>query len=139
MPHLTKAVVEAAIAPNAGQAFLRDDAIRGFALRLIATGAKSFVFEGRIKGRMRRFMIGRYPDLTVAMARQKAIEIRAAVGRGEDPAEARVIERHELSFGELAERYLRDYAIPYKKPRSVADDKYYLTHCIPSAWYAAAV
>ena len=108
MPHLTKAVVEAAIAPNAGQAFLRDDAIRGFALRLIATGAKSFVFEGRIKGRMRRFMIGRYPDLTVAMARQKAIEIRAAVGRGEDPAEARVIERHELSFGELAERYLRD-------------------------------
>jgi integrase len=134
MPHLTKAIVEAAIAPKGGQTFLRDDAIRGFALRLIATGAKSFVFEGRIKGRMRRFTIGRYPDLTVAMARQKALEIRAAVGRGEDPAEARVIERRELSFGELAERYLCDYAVPHKKPRSVADDKYYLTNCIPSVW-----
>jgi integrase len=134
MAHLTKAVVEAAIAPKLGQTFLRDDVIRGFALRLIATGAKSFVFEGRIKGRMRRFTIGRYPDLTVAIARQKALEIRAAIGRGEDPAEARVVEMRELSFAELAERYLRDYAIPHKKARSVADDKYYLTHSIPSAW-----
>jgi hypothetical protein len=124
MPHLTKAVIEAAIAPKLGQTFLRDDVIRGFALRLIATGAKSFVFEGRIKGRMRRFTIGRYPDLTVAIARQKALEIRAAIGRGEDPAEARVVERRELSFAELAERYLHDYAIPHKKARSVADDKY---------------
>jgi integrase len=136
MPHLTKAVVDAAAAPEAGQAFLRDDAIKGFALRVIATGAKSFVFEGRIKGRMRRVTIGRYPDLSVALARQKALEIRAAVARGDDPAEARMMERHESTFGALVERYLRDYALPHKKPRSVADDKYYLAHCIPSGWQA---
>jgi integrase len=136
MPHLTKAVVDAAAAPEASQAFLRDDAIKGFALRVIAAGAKSFVFEGRIKGRMRRVTIGRYPDLSVALARQKALEIRAAVARGDDPAEARMMERHESTFGALVERYLRDYALPHKKPRSVADDKYYLAHCIPSGWQA---
>jgi integrase len=134
MPHLTKAVVEAAAAPKAGQVFLRDDAIKGFALRLIATGGKSFVFEGRIKGRMRRVTIGRHPDLTVAMARQQALEIRAAIGRGEDPAEARMEEKHESTFGALAERYLRDYSLPHKKPRSVADDKYCLARYIPSGW-----
>ena len=134
MPHLTKTVVEAAAASKAGQTFIRDDEIRGFALRVIATGAKSFVFEGRIKGRMRRLTIGRYPDLTVAIARQRALEIRTAIGRGEDPAETRKVERNESTFEALAERYLHDYALPYKKPRSVADDKFHLTHCIPSGW-----
>jgi hypothetical protein len=49
--HLTKAVVEAAKAPMRGQRFIRDDAIKGFALRVIASGAKSFVWEGRVNGR----------------------------------------------------------------------------------------
>jgi integrase len=134
MPHLTKAIVESVVAPQAGQAFVRDDVIKGFALRLIKTGGKSFVFEGRIKGRMRRVTIGRYPDVTVAVARQKALEIRAAIGRGDNPADARLLEKHESTFGRLADRYLSDYALPHKKPRSVADDKYYLARYIPSGW-----
>ncbi|MBV8356439.1 MAG: DUF4102 domain-containing protein, partial [Deltaproteobacteria bacterium] len=134
MAHLTKTVVEAAAAPQVGQTFIRDDEIKGFGLRVIAAGGKSFVFEGRIKGRMRRITIGRYPDVTVALARQKALEIRASTGRGEDPAEARILQKHEPSFGVLAERYLHDYAISHKKPRSVADDKYYFAHYIPSGW-----
>lgn len=136
MPHLTKTVVEAAATPKTSQAFIRDDVVKGFALRLIAAGGKSFVFEGRIRGRMRRITIGRYPDVSVAAARQKALEFRAAIGRGEDPTEARVLEKHEPTFGALAERYLSDYAIPFKKPRSVVDDKYYLSHYIPSGWRA---
>jgi hypothetical protein len=138
MRHLTKAVVEAAAAPKAGQAFIRDDEIKGFALRLIATGGKSFVFEGRIKGRMRRVTIGRHPDLTVAIARQKALEIRAAIGRGDEPAEARVLQKHESTFGALTERYLRDYALSHKKPRSVSDDKYYLPSSLHSIRLAHA-
>jgi hypothetical protein len=104
MPHLTKTIVEAAASPTAGQSFIRDDAMKGLALRVIAAGGKSFVFEGRIKGRMRRITLGRYPDLSVAMARQKALEIRAAIGRGDDPAEVRMLEKQESTFGALAER-----------------------------------
>jgi hypothetical protein len=134
MSHLTNTVVETAAAPKAGQTFIRDDEIEGFALRVIATDDRSFVFEGRIKRRMRRITVGRYPDMTVGVARQKALEIRVAIGRGDDPAEARIFQKYESTFGELAERSLHDYALLYKKPRSVADDKYYLAHYIPSGW-----
>ena len=46
MPHLTKALVSGAKAPANGQAFLRDEVITGFALRVIESGAKSFVWDG---------------------------------------------------------------------------------------------
>jgi integrase len=136
MPHLTKAVVEAAKQPAAGQAFVRDDAIKGFALRMIATGAKSFTWEGRTNGRMRRITIGRYPDLPVAVARQKALEIRAAIGRGEDPAEARQAERRQATFGALAEAYMERHARPHKRPRSILQDEYNLAHYVPAGWKA---
>jgi len=134
MPHLTKSVVEADKAPASGQTFLRDDAIQGFALRVIATGAKSFVWEGRIKGRSRRITIGRYPDLPVALARQRALEIRAAVGRGEDPAEARQVERKQLTFSDLAAAYLERHSRRHKAPLSVRDDEHYLAHLMPAGW-----
>jgi len=134
MPHLTKAVVEAAKPPTAGQAFVRDDAIKGFALRMIATGAKSFTWEGRINGRMRRITIGRYPDVPVAVARQKALEIRAAIGRGEDPAETQQAERQQVTFGNLTDAYMERHARPHKRPRSILQDEYNLAHYVPAGW-----
>jgi len=132
MAHLTKAVVEAAEPPAGGQIFLRDDAIKGFALRVIATGAKSFVWEGRIRGRMRRVTIGRYPDLPVAAARQKATEIRAAIGRGEDPAEARQAERKQATLADLSTVYMERHARPHK--RSWREDENLLQRYIPAGW-----
>ena len=73
MAHLTKATVEAAKAPASGQTFIRDDALKGFALRVIPSGTKTFLWEGRIKRRVRRITIGRFPDLSVALARAEAM------------------------------------------------------------------
>lgn len=58
--HITKVVAEAAKAPMNGQRFVRDDAIKRFELRVIASGAKSFIWEGR-NGRVRRITIGQFP------------------------------------------------------------------------------
>ncbi len=58
MPNITKAIVEHAKAPQAGQTFIRDDQLVGFALRITAAGVRSFVWEGRIRGRVRRLTIG---------------------------------------------------------------------------------
>jgi len=80
--HLTKAVVEAAEAPMHGQRFIRDDAIKGFALRVIASGAKSFIWEGRVNGRVRRITIGQFSDMPVAVARDLALGFRAAIAQG---------------------------------------------------------
>jgi len=60
MPNITKAIVQRAAFPARGQTFIRDTSIQGFALRLTAKGAKSFVWEGRIKGRPRLITIGQF-------------------------------------------------------------------------------
>lgn len=112
---LTKATVRTAARPLKDQVFFRDDECTGFALRVLYTGAKTFVWEGRIKGRNRRITIGQYPDISVAAARAKAEEIRGAVAKGEDPADERRAERLELTFGDLAARYIEMHAKPYRK------------------------
>ena len=115
MAHLTKVVVEAAKAPINGQRFVRDDAIKGFALRVIASGAKSFVWEGRINGRVRRVTIGQFPDMPVAVARDQALGIRAAIAQGRDPYTERQAERHEPTFGELSQRYIDEHSRTHKR------------------------
>jgi integrase len=108
--NLTKASVRTAAVPLKGQVFFRDDEITGFALRVLYTGAKTFVWEGRIKGRNRRISIGQYPDLSVAAARDEAAKIRGFVANGGDPAEDRLNEKRELTFADLADKYLELHA-----------------------------
>ena len=67
MTTITKSTVDQLAPPGSGQKFLRDNKLPGFALRIIASGAKSFVYEGRIHGRVRRITIGPYPALNVAL------------------------------------------------------------------------
>src|SRR5690349_4030489 len=104
---LTKNAIERAKLPEPGhkERFIRDDVVRGLGVRVTASGAKSFIFEARIKGRPRRTTLGRWPDLNVALARQKAMEIRGRIAQGEDPATEAAEARQETTFGELRERY----------------------------------
>jgi hypothetical protein len=111
---ITKAVVEQAEPPKAGQKFIRDDELKGFALRITASGAKSFVWEGRVKGRMRRFTIGSFPTLSVLAARQRALGAKAAVANGRDPSAERRTANREMTFAALAARYLDEHAKPHK-------------------------
>jgi Arm DNA-binding domain len=80
---LSKDAIDRAVPPPPGrrERFIRDDVVRGLGVRITATSAKSFIFEARIKGRPRRITIGRWPDLTVALARQRALEMRTAIAR----------------------------------------------------------
>ncbi|MGO9055993.1 MAG: tyrosine-type recombinase/integrase [Candidatus Binataceae bacterium] len=125
---ITKAVVEAARPPASGQRFIRDRLVRGFGLRVTADGVKSFVFEGRIRGRVRRITIARWPDLNVMLARARAQEIRTAIAQGRDPAEERIAERRQTTFGGLVDIWLDDYARPYRKSWPT-DDRRLRTHC----------
>jgi integrase len=105
---LTKIIVERAKAPTAGQTFIRDDETTGLALRITAGGVKSFIFEGRVRGRVRRLTLGQWPAMTVAGARDAVLKIRRAMLDGLDPADARLDARHEPTFGDLVDAYLAD-------------------------------
>lgn len=81
---LTKSRVDSVIPPASGQHFLRDGELKGFALRT-TPGAKSFVVEKRIDGRLRRITLGRYPELTVEMARKEALKLLGQIATGNNP------------------------------------------------------
>ena len=88
MPRLTKQIIDGTPFPSAGQVFVRDAELPGFALR-ITQGRKSFILEKRIRGRMRRLTIGPYGPLTVDQARTLAKTHVGAIAQGIDPAQIR--------------------------------------------------
>ncbi len=84
------------------------------------------------KGRPRRLTLGGWPDLTVILARQRALEIRAAIARGEDPAAEAEAARKEATFGDLGEIYMERHARPNK--RSAWQDENTLRRYVPNGW-----
>ena len=118
MPRLTKQLIDAIPFPAAGQEFVRDTELRGFALR-VTQGRKSFILEKRIRGRMRRLTLGPYGPLTLEQARKLAAAQIGAIAQGDDPAQIRQDRLHEPTFGDLTEQYLERHA---PRKRSGRDD-----------------
>ncbi|CAJ0849544.1 tyrosine-type recombinase/integrase [Ralstonia flatus] len=58
-------------------------------------GAKTWAYQYRLGGKRREVTIGRYPEISVADARDRHVEYRAMVERGEDPAAYRREEKAE--------------------------------------------
>ncbi|MHB8623494.1 MAG: integrase arm-type DNA-binding domain-containing protein [Sulfuricaulis sp.] len=86
---LTKLVVDKTPLPSTGQIILRDTELKGFGLRVTAGGAKSFILEKRIKGRVRRLTLGRYPGITAEQARKEVQKLLGNIITGHDPVAER--------------------------------------------------
>ncbi|MEW8525571.1 MAG: tyrosine-type recombinase/integrase [Candidatus Thiodiazotropha endolucinida] len=105
---LTKSSVERAPIPDSGQVFYRDDQLKGFALRVTARGAKSFVVEKRINRRVKRKTLGRFGEMTAEKARKEAIKFLGLVAGGQDPiSEKREEEIQSVTLNEVFELYLK--------------------------------
>ena len=119
MQKLTKRIIDDTPLPASGQVFVRDSVLRGFALR-VTKGAKNFVLERRVKGRVRRITIGPFGPLTVDEARKLAEAHVGAIAQGEDPAQARQDRIKEPTFADLTALYEQRH-LPFK--RSAKDDR----------------
>jgi integrase len=86
--NLTEAAVKRARAPKAGQAFLWDAAVKGFGLRILPSGSKTFWFQYRPRGggSSRMVRIRSFPDISVAKARKIASTYAGKVAEGGNPA-----------------------------------------------------
>lgn len=82
---ITKSYVDRLSTPATGQAFVRDAELKGFAVRITASGAKSFILEKRIDGKVKRLTLGRYPELTVEQARKEAHKLLGHIAVGRNP------------------------------------------------------
>jgi integrase len=99
--------------------YIHDDgpgSVRGFALRIRASGARTFELRVRVRGRVQRLKVGNYSRADaggVARARRRAAELRGQIADGHDPAAERREQRRladekraEPTFGDLTERWL---------------------------------
>lgn len=104
---LTKRAVEALSPPRDKQFVLWDSEIRGFGVRVLPSGLKTFVLQYRShEGVKRRINLGRYGILTVDQARDHARIKLGDVAGGNDPAEAIHQARKGMTVAEMCDWYL---------------------------------
>lgn len=142
-PDLTKAVrltvgaiERLTCPPDKEQAFLRDADAKGLRVRVTRAGAKSFVFESKLKGSTLRRTFGDVRSWTIEQAREAARELAVMVDKGTDPreverqaieareAEQRAAQAAALTVGEVWPIYLAKGRPKRKaawKPRYLAD------------------
>ncbi|MPZ38783.1 MAG: DUF4102 domain-containing protein [Rhizobiales bacterium] len=109
MSRLTKRAVEALAVPAKGQEFLWDGELRGFGVRVIPSGLKTFVLQYRnTLGKSRRIKIGRFGIMTVEAARELAKVKLGRVAEGIDPAEEPEATQDDITVEALCDWYLTE-------------------------------
>jgi integrase len=132
---ITRRVANAASPPPEGYYHIWDTELKGFRLRVRASGAKTFEFAYRVEGQRQRLLtIGHFPAFTPDQARKAAEEAKYHVGQGRDPQEEKSKARRACTVAELAEAYLSEGRIdkPTKRESSwKTDETYFRCHIIP--------
>jgi integrase len=95
------------LAPRSDRFEVFDAKIPGFAVRVAASGVKSFVVLYRVKGRLRRMTLGRYPTVSLADARLLADDALNRVAHGGDPQRDKIAERRGTRFRDAVESFVR--------------------------------
>ena len=94
----------------------------GFGVRVYPSGGKVYVAQARGPEGPKRVTVGRHGVLSAEQARQRAALIIARVKAGETPVPEPMAARHAggPTVGELAERFLEEYAAVRYKPATMA-------------------
>lgn len=135
---LTKTVVDKIKAePSKAQVFYRDEKLKGFALRVTASGVKSFIVETRIDGKVKRVTLGKYGKITAEEARKAAKSLLGRIARGENPvAEKKIKKIKAITLQQAFNDYLK--ARKDLKPGTIVDYKRVLKQVVPD-WHNRAI
>jgi integrase len=136
--HLTRRAAEAARPdPNRREYYLWDDEVRGFGLRVGASGTKTWVFQAAAGGAApRRMSLGPYPAVEPGAARARAAAARGAIAAGADPFTAGAKPSQKKKIVTLAEFIPLYLAHAKGHKRSWAKDEKELTRYLPPEWKA---
>jgi hypothetical protein len=135
MPIITDTLLKAKKPPAAGRIEIKDDRCAGLEFRLTKAGAASWSlrFRDPQTGKPSRFTIGRYPDVGIAAARERANGLRKDVAAGINPVVRKYRDRHDASaktFQGLAVRYMEEHARRFKRSAH-ADERCLEMHILP--------
>ena len=108
-------------------------AVKGFGARR-QRAHPTYVLKYRFKGRQRFFTIGPHGSpWTPVTARNQAKRLLGLIACGIDPAYQREATKQQPTLAEFADRYIAEFALSRKKPRSVEEDRRNLRlHILPS-------
>ena len=111
-----QADLEAIESPSEGRVVYRDTKVPGLELRVTANGIKTFSLRRRVRGGdVERHTIGRFPEVSVIAAREKANEYIPKLAVGVSVAEQNRAKKGELRFRDLFDQYLERHAKPRKR------------------------
>lgn len=116
---LTKRTIDAA-KPAASEYMLWDTEVRGLGLKVRPSGRKMFMlFYRTADGTQRKPKVGAYGQITLAQAREIALDMLNDVRAGKDPSGARRNARQAPTVEEACDRFVREHA-KLKKPLTCA-------------------
>jgi hypothetical protein len=107
--------------PASGTVDYFDDLTPGLSLRVTSKDVRAWTVYRDKHGRQKRLGLGRYPAVKLVDARELARNAQRDVAHGRDPVADKHAAREVLTFGQLAEAYVEEYAKPNKK--SWGEDK----------------
>jgi integrase len=106
LPKLTKRFVDS-LKHVTRDTLYRDDDLKGFALRVKPSGARTWVVQYRnLAGRTRKLRLGKVGELTPDEARQRAGKALGRVADGHDPSATRKAARGAMTVADLCRDYL---------------------------------
>jgi integrase len=122
MPKLTKTTIDN-LKPTATEQWVWCSDLPGFGVRCQPSGNKTYIARYRtLDGTQRKQKIARTCDMPPDKARELARKVFAAVAEGKDPKQEQREAKAAPTVAELAERYMKEHAHPFKKPASVRSD-----------------
>ena len=84
-------------------------------LRVSETGTKTWILKYKAGSAQRKYTIGRYPELSLPVAKKEALRIRGSVSLGHDPQAERREDRKALTVKAMAAMYLEKHSKIRKK------------------------
>lgn len=98
----------------------------GLTFTLSASGTATWVLRYSVPGgRRRELTVGNYPDVSLAKARQVAREERAAIDRGEDPANHKKVVKMESKMSWTVRALIADFKEKKLGPDDLAEGTIY--------------
>jgi integrase len=119
---LTKTAVED-VRPGDRDVYVWDDRVAGFGVKVTPGGQRIYLLKCRIRRKPRWLTLGKHGEITTEEARRKALTQRGLIADGKDPAAERDAQGESPTMDEFADRYLEEWAMPHKKPRSAEEDR----------------
>jgi integrase len=119
--NFTKITLMALPIPTKGRIKFHDTKEKGLSLYVTPSGNKSFMIRKRVGGKDKEIVVGRFPDMTVELARKEAQKIKLQIAMGEDPLEEKGKQASEKTFGDAYQEYMERYAKIECKARTRKD------------------